>query len=169
MGGARALPLHALSRFKGGHATAFGGQKYASLEEGQRRKAFAELLPWLRGQVSQQKRFIGTFVDDETILRFVNSHDAPRLAELGTSCPDHFLRTKIKPLYVPWDPATRDFAALRALLADGLAKYRTDYAAYYEVCAPTPPCPACAATLPCSCPGCIATPCRHMPSVVLSW
>ena len=63
-----------------------------------RRKVFAKLLLWLRGQVSQQKRFIGTIQDDATILRFVNSKDAGRLAELGTSCPDHFLRTKIKPL-----------------------------------------------------------------------
>ena len=71
-------------------------------------KLFAAILPWLRGQVSQQKRFIGTVQDDEKILRFVNSHDAPRLAELGTSCPDHFLRTKIKPLYVDWNPQTED-------------------------------------------------------------
>ena len=51
---------------------------------------------------------IGTVQEDATILRFVNSKDAPRLAEMGTSCPDHFLRTKIKPLYVAWDPATGD-------------------------------------------------------------
>jgi rhamnulose-1-phosphate aldolase/alcohol dehydrogenase len=73
----------------------------------ERRETLFELLPWLRGRVSQHKRFIGTVQDDEaTILRFVNSHDAPRLAELGTSCPDHFLRTKIKPLYVDWNPQT---------------------------------------------------------------
>ncbi len=65
----------------------------------------AEILPWLRGQVSQYKRFVGTVQDDDAILRFVNSHDAPRLAELGTSCPDHFLRTKIKPLYRRLGPA----------------------------------------------------------------
>ena len=86
---------------KGGDKKAFGGQKHATLPEKVRRKLFAKLLPWLRGQVSQQKRFIGTIQDDSTILRFVNSKDAGRLAELGTSCPDHFLRTKIKPLYVP--------------------------------------------------------------------
>ena len=67
-------------------------------------------------------------------MRFVNSHDAPRLAELGTSCPDHFLRTKIKPLYVAWNPQTGDTAALKQKLADGLAQYRKDYAAYYEKC-----------------------------------
>jgi rhamnulose-1-phosphate aldolase/alcohol dehydrogenase len=119
---------------KGGDAKAFGGQKYISLEEGKRRAVLAQILPWLRGQVSQKARFIGTVQDDDTIRRFVNSQDAPRLAELGTSCPDHFLRTKIKPLYVAWDPATGDVDSLKGLLKDGLAKYRDDYAAYYNAC-----------------------------------
>jgi len=69
------------------------------------------------------------------VLRFVNSADAPRLAELGTSCPDHFLRTKIKPLYAAWDPKSRDVGALKAVLAEGLERYRADYAAYYRKCA----------------------------------
>ena len=119
---------------KGGDAKAFGGQKYQTLPEEQRRDTFAKILPWLRGQVSQQKRFIGTIQDDEKILRFVNSADAPRLAELGTSCPDHFLRTKIKPLYVAWDPQTEDLAALKQKLAAALVSYREDYAKYYESC-----------------------------------
>ena len=119
---------------KGGHATVFGGQKFLSLEEGARRSIFAQVLPWLRGQVSQKARFIGTIQDDETIRRFVNSQDAPRLAELGTSCPDHFLRTKIKPLYVGWDPASGDVALLKKLLTEALGKYREDYAAYYNAC-----------------------------------
>jgi len=119
---------------KGGDAAAFGGQKYQSLDEAQRRETFAAVLPWLRGQVSQQKRVIGTVQDDEKTLRFVNSHDAPRLAGLGTSCPDHFLRTKIKPLYVAWDPQSEDLAALKTKLTAGLEQYRKDYAAYYERC-----------------------------------
>ena len=85
---------------KGGDPAAFGGAKYQPLATEERLAIFASILPWLRGQVSQQRRFIATIQDDEKILRFVNSKDAPRLAELGTSCPDHFLRTKIKPLYV---------------------------------------------------------------------
>jgi rhamnulose-1-phosphate aldolase/alcohol dehydrogenase len=119
---------------KGGHAGAFGGAKYQSLDEAQRQAVFAQILPWLRGQVSQQKRFVGTVQDDEKILRFVNSNDAPRLAELGTSCPDHFLRTKIKPLYVDWNPQAEDVAALKAKLAAGLEAYRADYAEYYNRC-----------------------------------
>ncbi len=119
---------------KGGHAKAFGGAKYHTLPEEQRHATFAAILPWLRGQVSQHNRFIGTVQEDEAILRFVNSKDAARLAELGTSCPDHFLRTKIKPLYVNWDPATGDVASLKSLLADALVAYREDYASYYKRC-----------------------------------
>lgn len=110
----------------------FGGQKYTNLDEAQRHAILAEVLPWLRGRVSQFKRFVGTVQEDANILRFVNSADAPRLAALGTSCPDHFLRTKIKPLYVAWDPQTGDVAALKQLLEAGIAQYRKDYAAYYE-------------------------------------
>jgi rhamnulose-1-phosphate aldolase/alcohol dehydrogenase len=119
---------------KGGDAAAFGGAKYTTLPAEKRDAVFAEILPWLRGKVSQQKRFIGTVQTDEKILRFVNSQDAARLAELGTSCPDHFLRTKIKPLYVDWNPAEEDTAALKQKLADGLDAYRKDYASYYERC-----------------------------------
>ncbi len=118
----------------GGDATAFGGQKYASLEPAKRSEIFAKILPWLRGQVSKEKRFIGTVQDDEKILRFVNSQDAARLAELGTSCPDHFLRTKIKPLYVDWNPQNEDAASLKLKLATGLEAYREDYSAYYGIC-----------------------------------
>lgn len=119
---------------KGGDAAAFGGAKFTSLPAEKRQAAFAAILPWLRGQVSKEKRFIGTVQDDERILRFVNSKDAPRLAELGTSCPDHFLRTKIKPLYVDWNPQTEDVASLKAKLAAGLVQYRKDYEAYYAKC-----------------------------------
>ena len=116
---------------KGGDATAFGGQKYTTLEDAKRRATFAAILPWLRGQVSKEKRFIGTVQDDAKILRFVNSKDAPRLAELGTSCPDHFLRTKIKPLYVDWNPQAEDVAALKTKLTSAIEQYRKDYASYY--------------------------------------
>lgn len=119
---------------KGGDAKAFGGAKYGSLDEAQRHEVFAQILPWLRGQVSQKARFIGTIQEDEKILRFVNSHDAARLAELGTSCPDHFLRTKIKPLYVDWNPQAEDVATLRSKLGERLVAYREDYAAYYAKC-----------------------------------
>lgn len=116
-----------------GEAT-FGGAKYQSLPEADREALLIKLLPALRGMVSQQNRFIGTVHVTDSVLQFVNSHDAPRLAELGTSCPDHFLRTKIKPLYVDWNPQDEDFAALLDKLKAGLARYREDYAAYYDAC-----------------------------------
>src|SRR5215813_9118459 len=110
----------------------FGGQKTRALSDAERRRALVELLPWLRGQLSGARRVVATIQDDPKMLRFVNSVDGPRLAELGTSCPDHFLRTKIKPLFVNWDPASGDLESLKSLLADGLSKYREDYAAYYD-------------------------------------
>src|ERR1700690_1198800 len=79
---------------KGGDAKAFGGARHQTLAPEKRNEIFAAILPWLRGQVSQQKRFIGTIQDDDKILRYVNSHDVPRLAGLGRSCPGHFPRTK---------------------------------------------------------------------------
>ena len=127
----------------GGEGKIFGGQRHAALPAETRAKVWCRLLPWLRGQVSKSRRFVATVQDDEKILRFVDSQDAPRLAELGTSCPDHFLRTKIKPLYVALDtvPAGLDDAQLDAFvgklkekLSSGLDAYRADYAKYYEAC-----------------------------------
>ncbi len=99
-----------------------------------RNKMLVKLLPVLRGKVSQQNRFIGTVHITERVLQFVNSVDAARLAEIGTSCPDHFLRTKIKPLYVDWNPQNESFEMLLTKLEQGLVAYRADYAAYYEAC-----------------------------------
>ncbi len=114
--------------------SAFGGARFQPLSDSQRDSVLIEVLPTLRGMVSQQNRFIGTVQSDAAILQFVNSHDAPRLAELGTSCPDHFLRTKIKPLYVNWNPQSEDTASLLKKLEAGLVAYRQDYAAYHQAC-----------------------------------
>ncbi|WP_372638715.1 bifunctional rhamnulose-1-phosphate aldolase/short-chain dehydrogenase [Fodinibius sp.] len=110
----------------------FGGPRYESLEKEERREVLAEILPFLRGQVSQENQFIGTVQDDEVTLQFINAEDAPRLAELGTSCPDHFLRTKIKPLYVEWDPQRDSMEDLKGAVTAGLQQYREDYAEYYN-------------------------------------
>jgi rhamnulose-1-phosphate aldolase/alcohol dehydrogenase len=112
----------------------FGGQKYTSPTDDTRHSLLISLLPWLRGKVSSSARMIATVEHSPSTLRFVNSADAPRLAALGTSCPDHFLRTKIKPLYVPWDPASGDLTSLKKLLEAALDQYRKDYAAYYHRC-----------------------------------
>ncbi|MEJ2150735.1 MAG: class II aldolase/adducin family protein, partial [Chloroflexota bacterium] len=108
-------------------ADTFGGARYHSLSEADRESLLVQLLPRLRGMVSQASRFVGTVHVTESVLEFVNSHDAPRLAEIGTSCPDHFLRTKIKPLYVDWDPQGEDFEALLGKLESGLASSNSQY------------------------------------------
>ncbi|NBC18185.1 MAG: bifunctional rhamnulose-1-phosphate aldolase/short-chain dehydrogenase, partial [Bacteroidetes bacterium] len=111
---------------------AFGGPKHDALPPDDRAAMLHELLPWLRGRLGQEKRVLATVDTSDDVQTFVGAQDAPRLAELGTSCPDHFLRTRIKPLFVDWDPASGDLDALKATLEDGLAQYSEDYAAYYE-------------------------------------
>lgn len=112
----------------------FGGQKYKSLDEKAGNEILIKLLPVLRGKVSRKNRFIGTVHVTENVLQFINSVDALRLAEIGTSCPDHFLRTKIKPLYVDWNPQKESVEILLEKIETGLVKYRSDYASYYEAC-----------------------------------
>ena len=110
----------------------FGGQRYQALDEDRRHAILASILPWLRGQLSQTRRLVGTVQEDEACLRFVNSHAAPRLAELGTRCLDHLWHTKVKPLYVDWHPQAEEVDALRPKLVAGLTRYRQAYTAYYE-------------------------------------
>lgn len=112
----------------------FGGVKYESLDDGARKKLLRDFLPVARGLISEKVKFIATVQTDAATLRFVNSVDAQRLAELGTSCPDHFLRTKIKPLYVDFNPQTETLELLISRFKAGLQQYRADYAAYYEAC-----------------------------------
>jgi rhamnulose-1-phosphate aldolase/alcohol dehydrogenase len=119
---------------KGGDGAAFGGARHATLDDAAGRTVLSSILPWLRGQVSREKNLIATVQGGESVRRFVNSRDASRLAELGTSCPDHFLRTKIKPLFVDWDPRSADLVSLKSALGSGLDQYRKDYASYYARC-----------------------------------
>jgi rhamnulose-1-phosphate aldolase/alcohol dehydrogenase len=112
----------------------FGGQKYRPLADDERQAILTEILPWLRGQVSAERRLVATIQSDEKMLRFTNSVDGPRLAALGTSCPDHFLRTKIKPMFVDWNPESGDAESLKESLKEELIGYRRDYQAYYERC-----------------------------------
>jgi NAD(P)-dependent dehydrogenase (short-subunit alcohol dehydrogenase family) len=88
-------------------------------------------MPFLRGHVSNQQRMIGSFTDIPEILEFINSHSAAELAHLGTSCPDHFIRTKIRPLFVDWDPS-KDAAQILPAATAALENYRREYADYYK-------------------------------------
>ena len=91
-------------------------------------------MPAIRGMVSGVQHMVGHFDDSDTVLEFVNSAEMAPLAALGTSCPDHFLRTKICPLVVDFDPAKNDVDAVLASLPDRVAAYRDAYKAYYERC-----------------------------------
>lgn len=112
----------------------FGGARVESLSDEARKALLAEFLPQARGLLSSKAKFIATVQTDRNTQRFVNSVDAPRLAALGTSCPDHFLRTKIKPLFVDYDPTQDSVETLVEKFTQGLEQYRVDYTAYYNEC-----------------------------------
>jgi rhamnulose-1-phosphate aldolase/alcohol dehydrogenase len=114
----------------------FGGAKIQSLAKEERLKQAAALAPVLRGFCSSQTKMIGHFTDDDRALEFINSKDLDRLAPLGTSCPDHFLRTKISPLVLPLTAAEdlSNVAALKEKLASEFEAYRKMYADYYDTC-----------------------------------
>lgn len=116
--------------------TVFGGARMQSLPEEQRKAQAAALAPVLRGFCSSGNPMVGHFTDDERVLDFINSKDLDRLAPMGTSCPDHFLRTKISPLVLPLaaDADLNDIAAIKEKLAPVFDAYRTMYATYYNNC-----------------------------------
>lgn len=112
----------------------FGGAKVESLEPEARKKQAAEIAPILRGLASSEKRMVGTFTDAPEVLQFINSHDLSKLAPMGTSCPDHFLRTKISPLVLdlPADTGFVDTEALKEKIGTAFQVYREMYADYYH-------------------------------------
>lgn len=114
----------------------FGGAKMESLPQEQRLDRAADLAPILRGFCSSNVQMIGHFTDDARVLEFINSHDLDRLAPMGTSCPDHFLRTKISPLVLDLatDEDLSNVAAVKLKLAPQFEAYRKMYAEYYDSC-----------------------------------
>ena len=123
-----------LGQFIASHAAKKGPVRFGGPVAGPRpnRAAIAlEILPILRGRVSAQKRLIAHFVDSEEILQFVNSAHAKDLAFLGTSCPDHFIRTKIRPMFVPWS-ASQSIDDLKQEIDARISDYREQYRAYYQ-------------------------------------
>ncbi len=114
--------------------TIFGGAVAQSLPADERRAIVARLMPEIRGRIGKAERKLGHFDDQDAVLEFVNSKDLHSLGALGTSCPDHFLRTKIRPLIVDFDPAKPDVDGVLAGLDAALEAYRADYTRYYEAC-----------------------------------
>jgi rhamnose utilization protein RhaD (predicted bifunctional aldolase and dehydrogenase)/NAD(P)-dependent dehydrogenase (short-subunit alcohol dehydrogenase family) len=122
-----------LGQFIERHAAAgykvFGGGQVKARED--RAEIAAAIMPYLRGAVSRKQRWIGSFSDSPQVLEFVNSAQAEKLAHLGTSCPDHFIRTKIRPMFIRWNPAGEP-AELKELIETALETYRAEYAEYYK-------------------------------------
>ncbi|WP_181703916.1 bifunctional rhamnulose-1-phosphate aldolase/short-chain dehydrogenase [Chthonobacter albigriseus] len=115
-------------------ATVFGGAVASALDGATRKAIAARLMPEIRGRIGGGEKKVGHFDDQPAVLEFVNSAELRPLAALGTSCPDHFLRTKIRPLVLDFDPASGDVDAVVAGLDRAVAAYRDDYAGYYERC-----------------------------------
>ena len=112
----------------------FGGAVQTCLPSAARRQVASHLMSAIRGFVSGNQRMVGHFADDAAVLEFVNAKDMPALAALGTSCPDHFLRTKIRPLVIDYDPSSNNIDEVSANLPSQIAAYRAAYAAYYDRC-----------------------------------
>src|SRR5580700_1630162 len=115
-------------------SSVFGGQRHVTRHD---REEFAtSFFPVIRGLVSGEKRLIGSYNSLPEVLQFVNSNWAGELAYLGTSCPDHFIRTKIRPLFVEWNPAS-GIAEFHAAIQPAIEKYREEYRLYYKKYAAT--------------------------------
>ena len=114
----------------------FGGQKVESLPSDERKDKASQIMPLLRGLASSENRMVGHFTDSEVVLEYINSNDLERLAPLGTSCPDHFLRTKIQPLVLTLDKNEdlSDSKAVLEKLNPLFEQYRKEYKEYYETC-----------------------------------
>jgi rhamnose utilization protein RhaD (predicted bifunctional aldolase and dehydrogenase)/NAD(P)-dependent dehydrogenase (short-subunit alcohol dehydrogenase family) len=123
-----------LGQFVAGHVVEKGnalfGGAFSTVLENQQELAL-DIFPFIRGRVSYNQRMIGSFSSAPDVLRFVNSRDAQKLAHLGTSCPDHFIRTKIRPLFVAWEPSSK-LSGLREKFDEALKIYREEYRHYYD-------------------------------------
>jgi rhamnose utilization protein RhaD (predicted bifunctional aldolase and dehydrogenase)/NAD(P)-dependent dehydrogenase (short-subunit alcohol dehydrogenase family) len=119
-----------IDRYRVGQKALFGGLEHRALEN--RRDVAARILPALRGVVSSRRRVIAHYNEDEDALTFAGSKWSRDLSNMGTSCPDHFLRTKICPLLVNWDPAAESVDTLKSRIAEQVVIYRAEYKKYYE-------------------------------------
>ncbi len=117
-----------------GRAPVFGGAATTSLPAERRREVAARLMPEIRARIGAGERKVGHFDDGDAVLDFVNANRCRELAALGTSCPDHFLRTKIRPLVLDFEPVAGSVDGLIEGLDQAIAAYRADYAGYYERC-----------------------------------
>ncbi|PGA81898.1 bifunctional rhamnulose-1-phosphate aldolase/short-chain dehydrogenase [Bacillus wiedmannii] len=110
----------------------FGGQKYEALSVEERRSILAKVMPIIRGAVSDEKKMLLSYDDADEVLQFVNSHNARELSQVGAACPDHLVHTKRSPLYIDWDPQTKDTDGLIEQLKAGVESFKGEYKAYFE-------------------------------------
>jgi rhamnose utilization protein RhaD (predicted bifunctional aldolase and dehydrogenase)/NAD(P)-dependent dehydrogenase (short-subunit alcohol dehydrogenase family) len=117
-------------KHQGKRGLLFGGLEYAPAQN--RKQIATQILPPLRGVVSSNRRVIAHYADHEDALAFAGSKWAKELGSLGTSCPDHFLRTRVCPLFLPWDPAKEDVSVLKTRIQSEAVEYRAAYKKYYD-------------------------------------
>ncbi|MCS7460547.1 bifunctional aldolase/short-chain dehydrogenase [Paenibacillus doosanensis] len=110
----------------------FGGVKHGALTAEERRSVAAQVMPTIRGAVSDAKKMILSFDDAEDVLQFVGGQDSAKLSQVGAACPDHLVHTKVVPLFIDWTPNAEDIDGLKAKLKEGIAAYKEEYKAYFE-------------------------------------
>ncbi|OXS73437.1 bifunctional rhamnulose-1-phosphate aldolase/short-chain dehydrogenase [Domibacillus enclensis] len=110
----------------------FGGQAYEALSEKERQRVLAAVMPVIRGSVSDEKKMLLTYDDADDVLEFVNSKDAGTLSQVGAACPDHLVHTKMKPLYIDWNPQSGTTEELIEKVKAGVEQFKADYKTYFE-------------------------------------
>ncbi|WP_284638473.1 bifunctional aldolase/short-chain dehydrogenase [Paenibacillus silviterrae] len=110
----------------------FGGVKHAALPADVRRSIAAQVMPTIRGAVSDVKKMILSFDDADDVLQFVGGQNSATLSQVGAACPDHLVHTKVVPLFIDWTPNVDDVEGLKAKLKEGIAAYKESYQAYFE-------------------------------------
>lgn len=113
-------------------AKLFGGQKHAPLAPEARQSVAAQIMPLIRGLVSDEKKMIVTFDDEADVLAFVGGSASQQLSQIGAACPDHLVHTKVTPLFIDWEPNEQDIDGLKQRLVEGLSSYKEGYKAYFE-------------------------------------
>ncbi|MED3786013.1 bifunctional aldolase/short-chain dehydrogenase [Peribacillus frigoritolerans] len=111
---------------------AFGGQAFDSLPEAERKKVLASIMPVIRGAVGEEKKMLLTFDDADDVLQYLNSKNAAALSQVGAACPDHLVHTKMKPLFINWDPQNERNESLVEKVKTGIQQYKEEYKQYFE-------------------------------------
>lgn len=110
----------------------FGGEQYPALNEEEAEEILSQVMPVIRGAVSGEKQMLLTYDRGADVLQFVNSKDAKTLSQIGAACPDHLVHTKRQPLYIEWNPTTKDIASLKEKIKSGVEEFKKEYTSYFD-------------------------------------